>query len=45
MLQQGVLYQDLGPEHFERIKVVQTKRLVKRLQNLGYAVEITPIAA
>jgi transposase len=45
MLRQGVFYQDLGPEHFERSKADQTRRLVKRLQNLGYAVEITPIAA
>jgi transposase len=29
MLQQGVLYQDLGPEHFERSKVVQPKSLFR----------------
>jgi transposase len=45
MLQRGVFYQDLGPEHFERNKAAQTRRLVKRLHNLGYAVEITPIPA
>jgi transposase len=45
MLTNGVCYQDLGPAHFERSKAAQTKRLVKRLHNLGYAVEITPIAA
>ena len=45
MLQRGVFYQDLGPEHFERSKAHQAKRYVKGLQNLGYAVAITPIAA
>jgi len=46
MLRNGVFYQDLGPEHFNRRgKDGQAKRLVKRLQNLGFAVEITPIAA
>jgi transposase len=46
MLQNGVFYQDLGPEHFNRTgRDGQAKRLVKRLQNLGFAVEITPIAA
>jgi hypothetical protein len=40
-----VFYQDLGPEHFERSKAHQAKRYVKGLQNLGYAVAITPIAA
>ena len=34
MLQDGVFYQDLGPEHFDRrAKAGQTKRLVKRLQD------------
>src|SRR4051794_387711 len=45
MLQRGVFYQDLGPEHFERSKAAQAKRLVQRLKNLGYAAAITPIAA
>ena len=45
MLQRGVFYQDLGPEHFERSKAAQAKRLVKRLKNLGYAAALTPIAA
>ena len=46
MLKHGTLYQDLGPEHFDRrAKDAQTKRLVTRLQSLGYAVQITPIAA
>jgi transposase len=45
MLQRGVFYQDLGPEHFKRSKAAQAKRLVKRLKNLGYAAALTPIAA
>ncbi len=46
MLKDGTFYQDLGADHFDRrAKRAQTKRLVARLQNLGYAVEITPLAA
>jgi transposase len=46
MLISGELYHDLGPDHFDRrAKAVQTHRLVTRLQNLGYAVQITPLAA
>ncbi len=44
MLSNGTLYQDLGADHFDRrAKTVQTKRLVNRLQRLGYAVQIIPI--
>ena len=46
MLKNGICYHDLGPDHFDRrAKTRQTKRLVARLQNLGYAVQITPLAA
>jgi transposase len=46
MLQDGTLYHDIGPDHFDhRAKTVQTKRLLTRLQKLGYAVQITPLAA
>ena len=46
MLKDGTLYHDLGPDHFHRrAKTVQTKRLVTRLQTLGYAVQLTPLAA
>jgi hypothetical protein len=46
MLKDGTCYQDLGPDHFDRrAKAVQTKRLVARLQNLGFAVQISPLAA
>jgi transposase len=46
MLKNGTCYQDLGPDHFDRrAKTTKTKHLVARLQHLGYAVQITPLAA
>jgi len=46
MLISGELYHHLGPDHFDRrAKARQTSRLVARLQNLGYDVQITPLAA
>jgi len=46
MLKDGTVYHDLGPDHFDRrAKTVQTRRPLTRLQNLGYAVQITPLAA
>ena len=46
MLKDRTLYQDLGPDHFDRrAKTAQTNRLIARLQNLGYVVQITPLAA
>jgi hypothetical protein len=46
MLISGELYHDLGPDHFDRrANGRQTMRLVTRLQNLGYAVQITPLPA
>jgi transposase len=46
MLISGELYHDLGPDHFDRrAKARQTTRLVARLESLGYAVQITPLAA
>jgi transposase len=46
MLITGEFYRDLGPDHFDRkAKARQTRRLVARLQSLGYAVQITPLAA
>jgi transposase len=46
MLKHGTLYHDLGPDHFDRrAKTVQTKRLLTRLEKLGYAVQLTPLAA
>jgi transposase len=46
MLKDGTMYQDLGCSHFDRRSTdQQEKRLVKRLADLGYAVEIKPLAA
>ena len=46
MLKTGALYEDLGADHFDkRGKGKQIDRLVRRLQNLGFAIEITPVAA
>ena len=40
------MYQDLGRDHFNRRSTDQQKKsLVKRLADLGYAVEIKPLAA
>jgi len=46
MLKDGTMYQDLGCNHFDRRSTDQQKnRLVKRLTDLGCAVEIKPLAA
>jgi transposase len=46
MLNDGTMYQDLGGDHFKRHSTDQQKnRLVKRLSELGYAVELKPLAA
>jgi transposase len=43
MLKDGTVYRDLGPDHFDhRSREVQARRLVRRLADLGYAVELTP---
>jgi transposase len=45
MLKEGKMYQDLGPNHFQRRNKDQQKHLlVKRLADLGYAVALTPLA-
>jgi len=44
MLKDGTMFQDLGPDHFDRrTKEQQKNRLVKRLAELGYAVEVAPL--
>jgi transposase len=44
MLKGGTAYRDLGPDHFDRrSKEVQARRLLRRLADLGYAVELTPL--
>jgi len=46
MLKDGTLYQDLGTNHLDnREKGKQALRLVNRLQSLGFAVQITSMAA
>jgi transposase len=46
MLKDGSMYQDIGSNHFDRRSTdQQKKRLVKRLADLGYVVEIKPLAA
>jgi transposase len=46
MLKTGALYEDLGSHHFDKSGKAKTiHRLVSRLQNLGFAVQITPVPA
>jgi transposase len=46
MLKDGTLYQDLGADHFvRRSTITHAQRLVKRLQHLGYAVDLKPVPA
>jgi len=42
-LEDGTMYQDLGPNHFDRrSKEQQKNRLLKRLADLGYVVQLAP---
>jgi transposase len=46
MLRDGTLYRDLGADHFDKTaKDKATKRLVRRLAELGYEVALKPTAA
>jgi len=46
MLNDGTLYQDLGPNRFDpRTNERQKNRLIKRLADLGYLVELVPQAS
>lgn len=46
IIKNRVAYQDLGPDHFnKRDKAHVAKRLVKRLEDLGFAVEARPTTA
>jgi transposase len=46
MIANGTLYQDLGADHFQRRTTpAQIERLVAKLQNLGFEVQISPSAA
>jgi len=43
LLRTAVAYQDLGADHFDKLKPEQYRRyLVKRLESLGYQVTLTP---
>ena len=44
VLRDGVPYQDLGAQHFDRLTLPQlTRHLVKRLEHLGHKVTLEPI--
>ena len=46
MLRDGTFYVDLGADYFDkRAKTTKTDHLVRRLQSLGFDVQITPAAA
>jgi transposase len=46
MLKNGTFYEDLGAAYFDkRAKGKHVLRLINRLQNLGFAVQLTPTAA
>jgi len=46
MLKDGTAYQDLGPDHFDRInRDALVRRSVRRLERLGYEVSIKEVAA
>ena len=45
MLQRGEPYRDLGPQHFSRISNEDlARRLAKRIEGLGYSVDVRPAA-
>jgi len=46
MLKDGIFYQDLGATHFDRRRPdAQARRLIKRLADLGFSVQLKPVAA
>ena len=46
MLKDGTFYQDLGATHFDRRRPeAHARRLVKRLADLGFSVQLKPVAA
>ena len=46
MLKDGTFYQDLGATHFDRRRPdAQARRLIKRLADLGFSVQLKPVAA
>ncbi|HLW00367.1 MAG TPA: IS110 family transposase [Ktedonobacterales bacterium] len=46
MLREGRPYSDLGPDYFEKLEATQIERYhVRRLEQLGYTVTLTPASA
>jgi hypothetical protein len=46
MLKDGTCYEDLGTAHFDRRRPdAQARRLVKRLADLGFSVQLKPVTA
>jgi transposase len=46
MLKDGTMYHDLGRNYFDRRSTeIQKQRLINRLAELGYAAQLTPLAA
>ena len=46
MLKDGTFYQDLGATYFDRRRPeAQARRLVKRLADLGFSVQLKPVTA
>ena len=46
MLKDGRFYQDLGATHFDRQRPeAHARHLVKRLADLGFSVQLNPVAA
>ena len=46
MLREDKPYSDLGPDYFEKLEATQIERYhVRRLEQLGYTVILTPVPA
>src|SRR5215470_9854252 len=46
MLREGKPYTDLGPDYFEKLEATRIERYhVRRLEQLGYTVTLTPASA
>ena len=46
MIHRKTRYQDLGADYFDRLRTRQiTTQLVRRLQQMGYSVELHPASA
>jgi hypothetical protein len=46
MLREGKPYSDLGSDYFEKLEATQIERYhVRRLEQLGYTVLLTPVPA